>query len=686
MRWMAISALALGLAIVLGGTAAGVVSAGAATYTITFTEVGLAKGTSWSVTFNSLTTSSKTATITFKAVPGGSSYYWSTSGTISAGTGIEYATSQTAAYMSVPSQTGQYIVFTKEFQVALTPSVYGAGYITPQGTYWFPAGSQYPISSGAYVGYAFTSWSATPATATFASKTAPSTVATIVGTGTITANFKSLGGKVTFHEVGLPTGTNWSLNFNGVVSSSTTSSISPGKFTAGYYSYSLPAIAISSNTRYVTSYPVYGSGYLYVPYTTDITVTFVKQYLLSFVVTPSASYGYTNPSTSAWVNNGSVQPISAVAGTSGYVFSAWSSNTTAVALASKSADSTTVTVSGPATLTATFVTGTQCGSCTAVFSEVGLPAGTSWGVTFNGSFYGTNKTTLSITKAFSGYAYWTTLGTVASSTPGTVYTTPQTYGSLPLPYATHVALVFTMAFQVSFLSNPTYLMAGVLGGYYSGYFPSGSVLPVFVQANDYMLFQKWSSSSKHLKLGNAKALSTTVTVTGSGSVTGNFRPLMESIVFHESGLANGSTWYVTFNGQTYYSTGTSLNITGVVAGNYGWTPASYISAGSAGVAYLPTYLYSQYDYTPYQTDLTVLYYKAYQVTLTATGKAGGSVVPSGIAWYPAGTLLAVNANNGTSSNFTAWSSTAAGLSIHATSASATYLTIGAAGTVSAKFV
>jgi hypothetical protein len=57
------------------------VAGAAGSYPVTFTESGLASGTSWSVTFNAVPASSTTATIVFTAVASGTYTY--TSGVVS---------------------------------------------------------------------------------------------------------------------------------------------------------------------------------------------------------------------------------------------------------------------------------------------------------------------------------------------------------------------------------------------------------------------------------------------------------------------------------------------------------------------------------------------------------------------------------------------------------------------------
>ncbi|HTT25422.1 MAG TPA: hypothetical protein VMH90_00470 [Thermoplasmata archaeon] len=683
--WLAAGAVVVLIGVLLGGSAFAA-SPHATTYTVTFTEVGLAKGTSWSVTFNSLTTSSTGTKITFKSVAAGTNYYWTSSDPISAGSGIQYVTGQYYGYMTVPHQTGQVVAYTEQFQVTIQPSS-SLGFVTPSGTYWFPAGSQYPIVASVCNGCGFTSWTATAGTATFANSSSPSTLATIKGTGAITANFVGLGTKVTFSEVGLPAGTAWSLNFGGTLYNSTTSTISISKVHPAYYNYYSEIVQISPTVRYHAPAPYYGSGTIYVPWTTSVTLVYEKQFLVNFTnPTGWASYLTSNQ----WVTNGSTIPIDAVGSSLSHAFSGWSSSSPAVTIANKNLDGTSAKVKGPATLSASYGNTSLCSICSLTISEVGLAPGTSWGVWIsNGSspnsvFYGTSTSSVTLKGLGATYYYWSVSNPLLTATAGVGYTTTQSSGYLYVPYELHHSIVFSPSYAVSFVSSPNYLTVGIPGGTYATYFPAGSVLPIYEQASDYFAFHKWSSSSKSVKVASAKGLSTVITVNGPATITANFQAVLDNLVFHVVGVAPGTTWGVTFNGQAYYSSGSELNITHVIAGDYGWQPINYLSTGTTGEAYVTVNPYTGV-YTPYAQELTVLYEKAYLVTITTSGKAGGSVSPSGSAYYVAGTILPVSAINGTSANFSAWNSSASGLSLHSAD-QATYVTVGAPGTVAAKFV
>ena len=130
------------------------------TFTITFTESGLPSGTSWSVTFGSLTQSSTIATITFTGVTNGS-YSWNALTPISGGAGIRYVASPLSGTMNVPGQTSQTITYAAQYYLTVA-SAYGSA----SGGDWYDAGASayatvtpLTVAGSASVRYVFTSWS-----------------------------------------------------------------------------------------------------------------------------------------------------------------------------------------------------------------------------------------------------------------------------------------------------------------------------------------------------------------------------------------------------------------------------------------------------------------------------------------------------------------------------------------------
>ena len=127
------------------------------TSTVTFTETGLPASASWRATFNGVTKSSTTSTITFSGIAAGS-YPWSVSTPIGS-LYVRYVTSTASGTMSVPTTTSQNVAYNTQYQVSFRVNPAGAGTTNPTGTgVWENAGSL-PISATVNTGYSFTSWS-----------------------------------------------------------------------------------------------------------------------------------------------------------------------------------------------------------------------------------------------------------------------------------------------------------------------------------------------------------------------------------------------------------------------------------------------------------------------------------------------------------------------------------------------
>ncbi len=167
---------------------------------------------------------------------------------------------------------------------------------------------------------------------------------------------------VTFNETGLPQGTMWSVSLqtinNGVLTGYTTSSSTTNQVvfenqaggTVGW-NVSSSISGASPGVRYV---PALVSGTISIFSNTNLALgAYTTQYEVNFEVTPAGS-GSTNPVEGVnWLNAGSAQI--AATNSSGYTFSSWSANTSSITLNDASAKSTSAEVSGPGTITATFI-------------------------------------------------------------------------------------------------------------------------------------------------------------------------------------------------------------------------------------------------------------------------------------------------------------------------------------------
>jgi len=211
-----------------------------------------------------------------------------------------------------------------------------------------PSGSSYSLISGATsANYNFTtSDSTTTGTWSFEIQVTDTTGASINSTAaSVTVSALN---NVTFTESGLPSGTSWSVTFNGTTLSTTATNITFTDVTLGNYSWNASMLILGgTGTRYVAST---SSGTMDVPAQASQTITYTTQYQVTFAVTPSGS-GSTSPAGSnVWENAGTLS-ITATSG-AGYSFSSWSSDTGSITFVNANSASTTATISGTGTITA----------------------------------------------------------------------------------------------------------------------------------------------------------------------------------------------------------------------------------------------------------------------------------------------------------------------------------------------
>ncbi|MGC8848644.1 MAG: InlB B-repeat-containing protein, partial [Conexivisphaera sp.] len=155
---------------------------------------------------------------------------------------------------------------------------------------------------------------------------------------------------VTFVETGIPTGTAWSVTFNGTTESSTTGTITYTGIPPGNYSWSAPSIVPVSQSERASSAGS-TSGTLDLTSNAQVSVPYVVQYAVSFESLPSSG-GTTYPNETEWVNAGSTIQIRA-APSHGYKFVGWATNQS-ISFENASATYTTATVNSAGTIAAEF--------------------------------------------------------------------------------------------------------------------------------------------------------------------------------------------------------------------------------------------------------------------------------------------------------------------------------------------
>jgi hypothetical protein len=656
------------------------------TYTVWITQSGMPSTQTWTATLNGVTDSGHGATQKFTGVAAGSYYLYTPTVTSSGSTYTQYVSLAGYTYITVPNQLAVTMSYTTQYYTTFAVSPSGSGTAYP-GTGWYDAGTEVAISEQAATGYSFSKWTDAPsASFTVANTKAAATEALIKGVGTLTSTFKSSTTAGTFDESGLPSSTSWSVTFDSAGSSSTTGSLTTAKHTAGNYYWTVAPVSSTSTVQYA---PNPASGYMNLPYQSTQEIVFTEQIQVTFASTPSST-GSTSPTGTAFYNAGSQFPIVALNSAS-WVFSKWSGNESKVGLGSTSNAGTNATVKSSTTITATFKSGTECTTCSLTYTEIGLPSGTSWGITFGSANYVSSTTSVSLS-GITASASWSAFEPVGAGQfevayiPAYIGTTYTGSGYWGLGTTSHIEIVYQEYAWVTFTINPTYTGGATLA---TGWYPVDSVNPLSAVGTAYWSFSSWTSSGHNVTLGSSSASSTTLTVTGPGTITVNFNQATETLHFMEFGLPTGTTWGVQLNSPTgvWYTSHTQyLNITGVALGGYGWSALSSIYAGTSGMLWVPWSYYGSVT-LPFTTYESVVYSEqAYLSFATSSNPSGGTTAPSASAYYWVGTVLPIMASNGSASPFfNSWSDTAGTGTISSTSSPATFVTVAGTGTVTAKF-
>ena len=230
------------------------------------------------------------------------------------------------------------------YQVTFATS--GSGSTSPSGVLTYNSSQQVSISATPSSGFSFSSWSVSPSgAATFGNLASASTTATINGSCTITATFVQATYQVSFVVSGLgsiiPSGNQSYPSGQVVVLAATPNN----GFVFGSWSASPSNATIFQDTFSPSSWVIiYGNC--------NITATFnLAQYQVTFAVSGN---GLTSPSGTQSYLPGQQVPISATAG-SGYSLASWGvSPSGAATFGNAVSASTTATINGNCTLTASF--------------------------------------------------------------------------------------------------------------------------------------------------------------------------------------------------------------------------------------------------------------------------------------------------------------------------------------------
>lgn len=357
---------------------------------------------------------------------------------------------------------------------------------------------------------------------------------------TISSNFSA----VDFVESGLPSGTAWSVNFDGGTQSSNTASM---LFTVANssYTYSIPSITGYNIEPSSGTVIVSGSG-------VQVNITF-KQVDFPIVFTESGLASGTS-----WSVNLSGTIVSSTTNTVTFseMNGTYSYEIVPVSGYSVSMGSGTLASSGGYNVYITF----QQRLYTATFTEKGLPPGYQWSATL-GSFALTsdsNSIEFNVPNGTYSYSITVPAGYSATNQTGSLIISGNGV-SQGITFTSNLFIKYHVTFIMSGLSSSALWNLRVNEKSYAN---STHTFRLSLPEGNYTYLMNASGYTAENASGSFEILNANETINISFSI--NTKYLIE---FQESGLLPGQQWNVTLNGASNISTGSSM-IFHETPGNY----------------------------------------------------------------------------------------------------------------------
>lgn len=532
----------------------------------------------------------------------------------------------------------------------------GYGSATPSGAMAVNHGAATTISAMAFPGYHFVNWTRSDTAATIADSASASTTVALAADATVTANFGLNTYTLTMENDG-----------NGTTSPSATGLASHGVAyaisatpVANYHfdrwTRATPtAVSIADSTLATTTAVLVG------PATVSAHFT-LNTYTLTVV---SDAFGTAVPAGANVVNHGAVTGISAAPST-GYHFVKWTRSGAAATIADSTSASTTVTLSGNATVTAVHainryslamaVSGNGSGSTT--------PAGTT-------SVDHGAATAITATPAAGSYfVRWERSGTAAAIGDSTVAaTTVSLTGNAAV---TAVFTLYTYTLTVSNSGNGSTTPSGATTVNY------GAATPIAAVPSTGYHFTNWTRSSTAATIADSTAASTTAALTGNATVTANF-----SINTYTLTVASAGNGTVSPSGLNSANHGAATAIIATPSTGYHfvkWTRSR--TTATFGDSTLVSTTVTLTDSTTVTANFAI---NTYILTTAVNNTSYGTVTPSIPTAVNHGVATTIIATPATGYHFTSWTFTG-GATVASTTSAATTTTLTDSGTVTANFM
>jgi len=468
-------------------------------------------------------------------------------------------------------------------------------------------------------------------------------------------------GVVSFNAVGIPSGSDWQLSFNGTEYSSTTPWINvttrPGNFPVQSY----PTLAAAGNQTFVpTGIGSGGSVVVGQTYDVNFTSTYKVQLEESAGGTLSKAVG------SYFLAPGATLEVNATP-TVGYRFAGWTG--TGPGSVTSTIETANLTANGPIVETASFLP-LVLDRFNVTINETGVPNGTAWTVVVGGVGYSSLSSQLVIPNEFS-CTYSGSLGRYSVAVPfshanGTgVRYVPTSASQTVCGGGATATIQFETEYSVVVAAGTggvVQVTASSGGSTSSPYWvPSGGSVALLASALNGYEFSVWVGTGTGSYSG---PLSATTLDPISAPVTeiAEFTPLSPVVAprYTATFVASllflaGTSWTISNATASMSSTSADIVVTGLASGTYSFT---------VGAAIAPT---GTTRYVPISTTVTVTVHAntsqpvpfASQYRLSVSSVGPGTATPSS-EWAASGAPVSLSAAPGVGANFLGWAGTGVG--------------------------
>jgi len=549
---------------------------------------------------------------------------------------------------TTPPQTTNY---------TLTVSASSGGTVTPSGNQTVASGAATTITASASSNYRFVNWTVVSGPATLTNANTASTTVAITGNATVRANFEqtvtlsvtaSTGGTVT------PTAQQ-TVNANSPVSITATANsgykfvnwtVVSGTATFGNANNASTTVTLSANATVRANFEQ------------TVTLTINRDPTAGGNVTGAGNY-----------STGVPISISATAA-SGYVFSGWTVTGSTATIASASSASTTVTLSGNATITANFTqqytltvnrSPTAGGTTTPASSQANISAGTAVNIS---------------TTVNTGYKFvnWTVVSGTATFGNANSASTTVTLSSNATIRANYVQ-TFTLTVNSTTGGTATPSTAQTVD--------AGAATSIAATASSGYRFVNWTVVTGTATIASANSASTTVSLTANATIRANFEEIPAQVVNYTLTINRNPASIGTVTGAGSHPANTAVSISATVPSGYsftGWTVTTGTASFANATSATTTVTLSS------NSTIVANYAQLFTLTVTRNPTAGGTTTPaSSQANIAAGTPVSITATAANGYTFTNWTVTSGTATFADANSAATTVTLSANATIRANF-